>query len=381
MGTSPSLDVLIHGVFAPRLPHYFIQKFTKRGDVVLDPFSGRGTTPLQACVEGRIGIGIDANPAAYALTLAKVSPPDPIILRNRIDDLSNDMFFADVDHEPRHIKMLFEKETLRQLVFLKQNLNVSNSEDAFILATLLGMLHGGSDGGASKSDSDLCLSIAIPHTVGISPEAIAEYVQGKSLKPPTSDVFPMLRRRVDHLMRMGVPRSKGQAWSARIQDLPDIEDSDLRRKRVKLIVSSPPTAKPVNYGLHDWMRLWFLNESPEAVNSRLDGHRRVIDYLNFMADACKLLYRVMAPGGVCALAIGDIKRGNNAPILLAEEVWAHLKRKRTKWQLAQIVEDPAPRARQEEGEEGPLPRRVVCMDRVLVMYKDEYKELQERVLW
>jgi len=39
-------------MFPPRIPHYFIQRFTRPGDRVLDPFSQRGTTPSQACVEG-----------------------------------------------------------------------------------------------------------------------------------------------------------------------------------------------------------------------------------------------------------------------------------------------------------------------------------------
>ena len=42
-----------------------------RDPVVLDPFSGRGTTPLQACAEGRIGVGNDLNPFAHLLTAAK----------------------------------------------------------------------------------------------------------------------------------------------------------------------------------------------------------------------------------------------------------------------------------------------------------------------
>jgi len=40
-------------MFSSRIPHYFIQRFTRPGDRVLDPFSGRGTTHSQACVEWR----------------------------------------------------------------------------------------------------------------------------------------------------------------------------------------------------------------------------------------------------------------------------------------------------------------------------------------
>ncbi len=40
-------------MFPPRIPHYFIQRFTRPGDRVLDPFSGRSTAPSQTCVEER----------------------------------------------------------------------------------------------------------------------------------------------------------------------------------------------------------------------------------------------------------------------------------------------------------------------------------------
>src|SRR3954447_1738343 len=60
--------------FPAALTHAFIARYSRPGDVVLDPFSGRGTTPLQACAEGRIGVGNDLNPFAHLLTAAKVEP-------------------------------------------------------------------------------------------------------------------------------------------------------------------------------------------------------------------------------------------------------------------------------------------------------------------
>ena len=60
--------------FPAALTHAFIARYSRPGDVVLDPFSGRGTTALQACAEGRIGVGNDLNPFAHLLTAAKVEP-------------------------------------------------------------------------------------------------------------------------------------------------------------------------------------------------------------------------------------------------------------------------------------------------------------------
>src|SRR5436305_11777421 len=63
------------GMFPAKLAHYFIQRYLRRGDVVLDPFSGRGTTGLQARVEDRVSISNDLNPLAYVLSRAKTDPP------------------------------------------------------------------------------------------------------------------------------------------------------------------------------------------------------------------------------------------------------------------------------------------------------------------
>ena len=64
-----------HGMFPPRLVHYFLQRYTESGDLVIDPFGGRGTTTLQARVEGRRSISNDLSPLGYVLSAAKASPP------------------------------------------------------------------------------------------------------------------------------------------------------------------------------------------------------------------------------------------------------------------------------------------------------------------
>src|SRR5438270_8270525 len=74
-----------HGMFPAKLAHYFIQSYSKPGDLVLDPFSGRGTVPLQARVEGRRVIGNDLNPLAYVLSRAKAAPPSWAAMRRTVD--------------------------------------------------------------------------------------------------------------------------------------------------------------------------------------------------------------------------------------------------------------------------------------------------------
>ena len=74
--------------FKPELPDFCIRRYSKKGDVVLDPFCGRGTTPLQANLLGRIAWFSDVNPLAFRMTRAKTMPVglDEIVLRlNEVD--------------------------------------------------------------------------------------------------------------------------------------------------------------------------------------------------------------------------------------------------------------------------------------------------------
>ncbi len=70
--------------FPASLVHAFIARYSRPGDVVFDPFSGRGTAPLQAAAEGRIGVGNDLNPLAHVLTAAKLEPATAAETRIRL---------------------------------------------------------------------------------------------------------------------------------------------------------------------------------------------------------------------------------------------------------------------------------------------------------
>jgi hypothetical protein len=50
------------GNFIPQIPHQMMLRYTRRGDWVLDPFAGSGTTLIECRRMGRNGVGIELNP-------------------------------------------------------------------------------------------------------------------------------------------------------------------------------------------------------------------------------------------------------------------------------------------------------------------------------
>ena len=70
--------------FPVELPSRLIRMFTHKGDTVLDPFMGSGSTLVASLLEGRNGIGIELSKGFYdlsmgrlnSLTLEKMNNPD-----------------------------------------------------------------------------------------------------------------------------------------------------------------------------------------------------------------------------------------------------------------------------------------------------------------
>jgi hypothetical protein len=54
-------EISYRACFKPQLPAFFTERLTVPGDLVYDPFMGRGTTPLQAALMGRRPAGNDVN--------------------------------------------------------------------------------------------------------------------------------------------------------------------------------------------------------------------------------------------------------------------------------------------------------------------------------
>lgn len=60
--------------FIPQIVSRLILEFTSKGELILDPFGGCGTTLVEAKTLGRKSIGFDVNPVAKLITETKITP-------------------------------------------------------------------------------------------------------------------------------------------------------------------------------------------------------------------------------------------------------------------------------------------------------------------
>ena len=296
-------------MFPPTIPNYFIKKYSAEGDVVLDPFSGRGTTPLEASMLNRVAIGSDKNPLAFVLTYAKVDVPTREQIIARINGLWADYKkIESVDvKEPWEVKMLFSNYTLKQLLFLKRRLRWRrNNVDAFITAMVLGILHGSSEG---------YLSIQMPNTFSMSPRYVKKFIKDNNLEKNKRDVFMLLHKKLDRCYQK-VP-SKGKAYQMDARKLDKVKTSS-----VKLILTSPPYTSVIRYGAFNWIRLWFLNKNAKKVDKGLLCTQSLPLYRDFMLKVLKENSRVLVDGGVAVYVIGDVRKKESGKVInLAQFVW------------------------------------------------------------
>ena len=80
-------EISYRACYKPQLPRHFIERLTRPGDRVYDPFSGRGTTALEAALLGRRVVANDINPLSELLARPRLSLPEPAAVAQRLEEI------------------------------------------------------------------------------------------------------------------------------------------------------------------------------------------------------------------------------------------------------------------------------------------------------
>lgn len=281
----------------------WVDRLTKRGTIVLDPFCGRGTTPFQSLLMERKVIASDINPVAYCVTKAKTNAPSLKAIHRRISELEKG--FAHRSWElarrkmPEFFHYAYSMGTLRQLLYLRQELAWEhNDTDCMIAALILGSLHGETE----KSSS--YFSNQMPRTISTKPAYSVRYWKEKGLNPPERESFSLLRDRVNFRYASDPPQNRGVVIHTDMRELPRLLKST---EPIRCVITSPPYLDVTNFEEDQWLRIWFLRGQPRPTYrtiSRDDRHNNLESYWELIADLWRVMGQILAKKADIVIRLG-----------------------------------------------------------------------------
>lgn len=302
-------EISYRACFKPQLPAFFIRRFCQPGDVVYDPFMGRGTSLIEAQLYGCRVVGNDANPLSRILTAPRLQPPPLDQIEKRLREVSlptmRCSLSANSGSSTADLLAFFAPKTLAELCGWKdyfrhrQQAGQFDGVDAWIQMVACNRLTGHSKGFFSV--------FTLPPNQAASVDSQKRINQKRKQQPEYRNTKALILRKSRQLLRHQIPAHFPQGKTLLLNDSAH-NTSRLPSEFVRLAVTSPPFLDTVDYIQDNWLRMWFCGLNIERKN--IWQIRSLEEWCSRMADVLRELRRVLMPGGWIAFEVGEIRRGS-----------------------------------------------------------------------
>ncbi|MCH9852459.1 MAG: site-specific DNA-methyltransferase [Alphaproteobacteria bacterium] len=309
-------EISYRACFKPALAEYFIERYSKTGDVVYDPFGGRGTTAVQASLMGRIPLSNDINPLSKILTEPRLNPPCLPDIERRLNSIFTDKQADNVHNE---LSMFYHDDTYRELLMLKDYLNTrkkspkkspkksatEDSIDKWIRMVATNRLTGHSSGFFSV--------YTLPPNQATSKARQIKINQARNQTPDYRNVSALIMRKSKSLLSEITDDKRAILQKASKQALilnePAHQTTAIKQQSVALVVTSPPFLDIVNYAQDNWLRCWFNDIDIAMVKHQLTMCKTLIAWEENMLQILHELKRILKPNGIIAFEVGEVRKG------------------------------------------------------------------------
>ncbi len=329
-------EISYRACFKPQLPRFFIERLTQPGDMVYDPFMGRGTTPVEAALLGRVPWGNDINPLSLAFVGPRLYPPTLDALAVRLSEIN----LADHDEFPEDLLAFYHPDTLRQLCALKKYFLRRRRRERGVHAASPAAIStiksnpvppslqpsGLKPAHLDAVDEWLCM-VALNRLTGHSPGFFSVYTlppnqavsvqsqrkinEKRNQTPPRRDVSKLILKKSRQLLGEVTPTVRETLArvtdKARFLNSPADRTAELPSNSVALVVTSPPFLDVVDYATDNWLRCWFLGIDPKSV--KLTVPKKLEAWRAVMTSVFHELHRVLKPAGHVAFEVGEVHSG------------------------------------------------------------------------
>ena len=299
-------EVSYRACFKPQLPKYFIEKFTKEGETVYDPFGGRGTTAIEAALSGRNFITNDINPLSTLFVIGRLNPPTI----EEITDRLYEEIKSGTETDKIDLSMFYEYETFREVndlrnYFIEKKIKNYVNVDHWIRMVATNRLTGHSKGFFSvyTLPPNQATSAKRQIQINLKRNQIPEYKDTKEIiiKKSKQLLRNISDQQIENLDKVRHSSIILQTDASKTKQIPS--------NTVKLTVTSPPFLDIVNYAQDNWLRCWFNNIDLKNLSKKITMSKNIEDWSDKMNEVFKELNRISKAKGIVAFEVGEIRNG------------------------------------------------------------------------
>jgi hypothetical protein len=284
----------------PYLARYVIERFSKKGSLVLDPFCSTGIVGVEAAIAGRGFVGCEHDHSLVKLARARLSPADlaEVALRLQFIPLKRPVDLKGYSGPFPHF---FDSDTFRELINVKSALRAStDGASEFIGFIVASILHG---------HTSAYLSAYTSPSEGLSPEAQAALNRKRGEVPSYRHVSARVLKKAAALLQDGVPSAL--AGTGKLQrDVFFSDPASINRVQtgsVELALVAPHQPGLIEHGLQSWLRTWWLGvDMPEPRQSPRD----IADWSDQTNEVLVEMARVVQSGGRAVVRVGQGRLGS-----------------------------------------------------------------------
>ena len=288
----------------PEVAGQFISKYSKPGDIVLDPFAGNSDAALEGLLLGRRVVASDNNPLSMKLVRAKMRPADitevtlklqAANLRRPIEITSFQEFFAP----------FYDVNTFRELANLRRFLQQDRDRiSLFVEFIALSLLHGHGAG---------FFSVYTFPQISLSPSEQLALNRKRGQEPDYRAVLPRILRKTASVLRDGLPSlmRRAAAESSCMQCDPR-NLIEVPAASVDCVFTSPPLPEQHDYAAEMWLRCWFSGLSPQTLRDLYRETRETAGWLEYMNEFLMEMARVLKSGKRALIDLAEVRLKDRA---------------------------------------------------------------------
>jgi hypothetical protein len=299
-------EISYRACYKPQLPRHFIERLTRPGDRVYDPFSGRGTTALEAALLGRRVAANDVNPLSRMLAEPRLTPPEPAAVARRLKEIPRSGAADGLD-----LGMFFHPDTeaeirgLRHWCLGRAASGELDTLDTWIRMVATNRLTGHSPGFFSV--------YTLPPNQALTAEKQRQINAQREQIPTYRDTHALILKKTKQLLG-GLEPTQKRALATAARDAIFLTGdaratTALADGSVALTVTSPPFLDVVDYAGDNWLRCWFTGLDAEAIARGISTPSTVAAWSETMTQTFVELLRVTKRGGFVAFEVGEVRGG------------------------------------------------------------------------